>query len=52
MGRRHLGAPGLPIVRIERRKKAYFAATRLDSAPWVRWAAASIRATTGKPKRD
>ncbi len=47
--RRHLDAAGFPMVRIERWKKAYFAATRLDpDHPWVRWAAASIRETTGK----
>jgi len=48
--RQHLDAHGFPMVQIERWKKAYFAATRLDpDHPWVRWAAASIRATTGKP---
>ena len=47
--RRHLDAAGFPMVRIEPWKKAYFAATRLDPEhPWVRWAAASIRETTGK----
>jgi acetylornithine deacetylase/succinyl-diaminopimelate desuccinylase-like protein len=47
--RRHLDAHGFPMVRIERWAKAYFPATRLDPEhPWVRWAAASIRATTGK----
>jgi acetylornithine deacetylase/succinyl-diaminopimelate desuccinylase-like protein len=47
--RRHLDAHGFPMVRIERWKKAYFAATRLDpDHPWVRWAAASIQDTTGK----
>ena len=34
-------------------KKAYFPATRLDpDHPWVRWAAASIAATTGKRAGD
>jgi acetylornithine deacetylase/succinyl-diaminopimelate desuccinylase-like protein len=48
--RRHLDAHGFPMVRIERWKKAYFPATRLDpDHPWVRWAAASINETTGKP---
>jgi acetylornithine deacetylase/succinyl-diaminopimelate desuccinylase-like protein len=48
--RRHLDAHGFPMVQIERWKKAYFAATRLDpDHPWVRWAASSIRETTGKP---
>jgi acetylornithine deacetylase/succinyl-diaminopimelate desuccinylase-like protein len=47
--RRHLDAHGFPMVKIERWKKAYFAATRLDPEhPWVRWTAASIRETTGK----
>jgi acetylornithine deacetylase/succinyl-diaminopimelate desuccinylase-like protein len=47
--RRHLDAAGFPMVRIERWAKAYFPATRLDpDHPWVRWAAASIRETTGK----
>ena len=47
--RRHLDAHGFPIVRIERWKKAYFAATRLDpDHPWVRWAADSIKKTTGE----
>ncbi len=37
------------MVRIERWAKAYFPATRLDpDHPWVRWAAASIKQTTGK----
>src|SRR5437764_12112058 len=37
------------MVRIERWAKAYFPATRLDpDHPWVRWAAASIKETTGK----
>ncbi|MFI4949364.1 MAG: peptidase dimerization domain-containing protein, partial [Alphaproteobacteria bacterium] len=47
--RRHLDAHGFPMVRIEPWKKAYFPATRLDpDHDWVRWAAASIAATTGK----
>jgi acetylornithine deacetylase/succinyl-diaminopimelate desuccinylase-like protein len=47
--RRHLDARGFPMVRIEPWKKAYFSATRLDpDHDWVRWAAASIAATTGK----
>jgi acetylornithine deacetylase/succinyl-diaminopimelate desuccinylase-like protein len=47
--RRHLDAAGFPMVRIERWAKAYFPATRLDpDHPWVRWAAASIKQTTGK----
>jgi acetylornithine deacetylase/succinyl-diaminopimelate desuccinylase-like protein len=47
--RRHLDRAGFPMVRIERWRKAYFPATRLDpDHPWVRWAAASIKETTGK----
>ncbi len=47
--RRHLDAHGFPMVRIEPWKKAYFPATRLDpDHDWVRWAARSIVATTGK----
>jgi acetylornithine deacetylase/succinyl-diaminopimelate desuccinylase-like protein len=47
--RRHLDAHGFPMVKIEPWKKAYFAATRLDpDHDWVRWAAKSIAATTGK----
>ncbi len=47
--RRHLDASGFAMVKIARWAKAYFPATRLDPEhPWVRWAAASIRATTGK----
>jgi acetylornithine deacetylase/succinyl-diaminopimelate desuccinylase-like protein len=48
--RRQLDAAGFPMVRVERWAKAYFPATRLDpDHPWVRWAAASIKETTGKP---
>jgi acetylornithine deacetylase/succinyl-diaminopimelate desuccinylase-like protein len=47
--RRHLDRAGFPMVRIERWAKAYFPATRLDpDHPWVRWAAVSIKETTGK----
>ena len=47
--RRHLDANGFPMVTIEPWKKAYFPATRLEADhPWVRWAAASIKQTTGK----
>jgi len=47
--RRHLDRHGFSTVEIARWKKAYFPATRLDpDHPWVRWAAASIRQTTGK----
>jgi acetylornithine deacetylase/succinyl-diaminopimelate desuccinylase-like protein len=48
--RRHLDAHGFGVVQIERWKKAYFPATRLDPEhPWVRWASGSIAATTGAP---
>ena len=48
--RRHLDAHGFPMVRLERWKKGYFPATRLDpDHPWVCWAAASVAATTGVP---
>ena len=48
--RRHLDAHGCPMVRLERWKKGYFPATRLDpDHPWVCWAAASVAATTGVP---
>jgi acetylornithine deacetylase/succinyl-diaminopimelate desuccinylase-like protein len=48
--RRHLDAHGFPMVKVERWAKAYFPATRLDPEhPWVRWAAASIEETAGKP---
>ena len=47
--RRHLDQAGFPMVRVEPWKKAYFPATRLDpDHDWVRWAASSIAATTGK----
>jgi acetylornithine deacetylase/succinyl-diaminopimelate desuccinylase-like protein len=48
--RRHLDAQGFGAVRIVRSEAGYFPATRLDpDHPWVRWAAASIRRTTGEP---
>ena len=51
--RRHLDATASRRCEIERWKKAYFPATRLDpDHPWVRWAAASIRQTTGKTPRS
>ena len=46
--RRHLDADGFPMVEVKRAEKGYFPATRLDpDTPWVRWAAESIRRTTG-----
>src|SRR5260370_1337522 len=45
----HRDAPGCPRVRMARGAKAYCPAPRLDpDHPWVRWAATSITATTGK----
>ncbi len=46
--RRHLDAHGFAAVRIDRAAEGYFPATRLEpDHPWVRWAAASIGASTG-----
>lgn len=46
--RRHLDANGFEIVKLTPARDGYFAATRLDpDHPWVKWAAASIEATTG-----
>ncbi|HEV2303259.1 MAG TPA: M20 family metallopeptidase [Stellaceae bacterium] len=48
--RRHLDAHGFPMVELARAEKGYFPATRLDPDDlWVRWAAASIARTTGRP---
>ncbi len=48
--RRHLDERGFEIVKVRRAEKGYFPATRLDpDDPWVRWAVASIEATTKKP---
>jgi acetylornithine deacetylase/succinyl-diaminopimelate desuccinylase-like protein len=47
--RRHLDAHGFGCVRIDRMADGYFPATRLEpDHPWVRWAAESIRTTTGE----
>lgn len=47
--RRHLDDRGFAGVEIRRSEKGYFPATRLDpDHPWVRWAADSIAASTGK----
>ncbi len=44
----HLDAAGFSRVKVERAKKGFFHATRLDpDHPWVRWAAESIKRTTG-----
>ncbi|RPH46121.1 MAG: M20 peptidase family dipeptidase [Burkholderiales bacterium] len=46
--RRHLDANGFGAVRVDRMAEGYFPATRLEpDHPWVRWAAASIGASTG-----
>ena len=46
--RRHLDAHGFEAVRIDRAAEGYFPATRLaPDHPWVRWAAASVRTSTG-----
>jgi hypothetical protein len=46
--RRHLEKNGFPMVKVTQARDGFFSATRLDPEhPWVRWAAQSIRATTG-----
>jgi acetylornithine deacetylase/succinyl-diaminopimelate desuccinylase-like protein len=46
--RRHLDAHGFAAVQVVRSEAGYFPATRLEpDHPWVRWAAGSIRRTTG-----
>ncbi|MGH8616296.1 MAG: M20 family metallopeptidase [Burkholderiales bacterium] len=46
--RRHLDAHGFESVQIGMARKSFMQATRLDpDNPWVRWAAESIRRTTG-----
>jgi acetylornithine deacetylase/succinyl-diaminopimelate desuccinylase-like protein len=46
--RRHLDANGFECVSIGLARKSFMRATRLDPEnPWVRWAAESIRCTTG-----
>jgi len=46
--RRHLDATGYGCVQIGMARKSFMQATRLDpDNPWVRWAAESIRRTTG-----
>lgn len=46
--RRHLDAHGFDAVQIGMARKSFMQATRLDpDNPWVRWAAESIRRTTG-----
>jgi acetylornithine deacetylase/succinyl-diaminopimelate desuccinylase-like protein len=47
--RRHLDARGFEIIQLERAKKGYFEATRLDSDnPWVAWTANALARATGK----
>jgi acetylornithine deacetylase/succinyl-diaminopimelate desuccinylase-like protein len=46
--RRHLDRHGFPMVKIAPARDEFFRATRLDpDHPWVQWAVASIRKTTG-----
>ena len=46
--RRHLDANGFDMVKIGMARTSFMKATRLDpDHPWVRWAAESIRRTTG-----
>jgi acetylornithine deacetylase/succinyl-diaminopimelate desuccinylase-like protein len=46
--RDHLDRAGFPMVTVSSSRETAMAATRLDpDTPWVRWAAASIAATTG-----
>ncbi len=48
--RRHLDERGFDVVEVRPAEKGFFHATRLDpDSPWVRWAAASLARTTGKP---
>ncbi|HXX85966.1 MAG TPA: M20 family metallopeptidase [Casimicrobiaceae bacterium] len=48
--RSHLDARGLKMVAVRKSGMETMAATRLDpDHPWVRWASASIAATTGSP---
>jgi acetylornithine deacetylase/succinyl-diaminopimelate desuccinylase-like protein len=47
--RRHLDKHGFPMVKIAPARAEVMAATRLDpDHPWVKWAAASIAATSGR----
>lgn len=46
--RKHLDAKGYECVKITMARKSFMQATRLDpDSPWVRWAAESIRRSTG-----
>jgi acetylornithine deacetylase/succinyl-diaminopimelate desuccinylase-like protein len=46
---RHLGAKGFGMAKVERAKKGFLAATRLDPGhPWVHWAVDSIARTSDK----
>lgn len=47
--RRHLDRLGLEMVKVSQGRATDFSATRVDpDDPWVRWAAASVAATTGR----
>lgn len=48
--RRHLDAHGFEMVEVKPADRGFFRATRLDpDSPWVRFVAASLEATAGKP---
>jgi acetylornithine deacetylase/succinyl-diaminopimelate desuccinylase-like protein len=48
--RRHLASEGFDLVEVSMEGSTFFKATRLDpDHPWVKWTAASIFDTTGKP---
>ncbi len=47
---RHLDKAGFGMVRVSPARDGFFTATRLDpDHPWVRWAAASLQKTSGRP---
>jgi acetylornithine deacetylase/succinyl-diaminopimelate desuccinylase-like protein len=47
--RRHLDRHGLPMVQVAGTREEMFRATRIDpDDPWVQWAAASLRETSGR----
>jgi len=47
---RHLDKAGFGMVKVSPARDGFFTATRLDpDHPWVRWAAASLQKTSGRP---
>ena len=47
---RHLDKAGFGMVKVSMARDGFFTATRLDpDHPWVRWAAASLEKTSGRP---